>query len=327
MKNSDSILDNAGWKQRLKDWTITDCAIRDKNIIYLLARKNIPHEEASLSWDHDIPTRLVAIYLDEKNPEKNHGVSEVTGFNKPRCGVSRVPAAQGLIAARNADGQIYAVGGGKPSSMEFVSKGNHPGIQRIKCIQGISYAVCQGRNIFKRIDFNKWVSLTKDIKKSKQVNDSDGFYDVDGPQETCLYAVGGQGDVWFFDGKVWTQCSFPSNEQLSTVTVVDADTVYIGGEGGNIWMGSGNKWTKVHEGNSSVLYRDTVWFDKKLWASSDFGLFVLDNGILQRPTQAGSVIVASGHMDAYDGILLCAGQSEVVMFDGKKWITVVKHYS
>jgi hypothetical protein len=31
-------------------------------------------------------------------------------------------------------------------------------------------------------------------------------------------------------------------------------------------------------------------------------------------------------MDAFDGILLFASQSEAVIFDGKNWITVVKPY-
>jgi hypothetical protein len=326
MKNSNPILNNAGWKERLRGWVITDCAIRDKNIVYLLARKNVPQEEASLDWDHDIPTRLVAIYLDEKNPDKNHGVSEVTGFNKPRCGVSRKPAEQGLIAARNADGQIYAVGGGKPSNMEFIRKGTHPGIQKIRCIQGFSYAVCQGRNIYKRIDFNNWISLTSTLKKSKKLNDVDGFHDIDGPEENYLYAVGGHGDVWIYNGKDWIQCSFPSNEQLSTVTYVDENTVYIGGEAGNIWLGSKDKWKKVYAGNTSVLYRDSAWFDNRLWVSSDYGLYTWDGSNLHRPIHDGSMVVASGHMDVYDGILLCASQSEAIAFDGKTWTMVVRPF-
>ena len=95
------------WQKSLKGWHITDCSVRDSSIIYLVARKNIPHEKASLMWDHDILTRFLAIYLDD--PRTPYGGQDLTGFNRPRCGVSRKPLSQGLIVARNNDGDVWTL--------------------------------------------------------------------------------------------------------------------------------------------------------------------------------------------------------------------------
>ena len=42
------------WKKLLKGWLITDCSVRERTVVYLYLRENIPHEKASLMWDHDI---------------------------------------------------------------------------------------------------------------------------------------------------------------------------------------------------------------------------------------------------------------------------------
>ena len=52
------------WRKYIQNWFITDCAVRDRNIIYLCLREDIPNEKASLMWDHDILTRQFALYLD-----------------------------------------------------------------------------------------------------------------------------------------------------------------------------------------------------------------------------------------------------------------------
>lgn len=71
-----------------------------------------------------------------------------------------------------------------------------------------------------------------------------GFEDIHGPNESNMYAVGGCGDVWHYDGEKWEWCDFPSNEQLSCVLVAPNGEVYISGEGGNLWQGKLHTWKK-----------------------------------------------------------------------------------
>ena len=74
------------WTRYIKGWSCIDCAVRDRNIIYLGLRKDLPESETSRMWDHDILTRQMAIYLD--TPDEPFGLKGLSGYNKPRLGIS-----------------------------------------------------------------------------------------------------------------------------------------------------------------------------------------------------------------------------------------------
>ncbi|SDT88740.1 hypothetical protein [Halopseudomonas salegens] len=133
-------------------------------------------------------------------------------------------------------------------------------------------------------------------------------------------------DVWRYDGSIWRQCDFPSNEQLGTVTVAPDGKVYISGEGGSLWVGETDTWERVGGLGSSILFNDSVWFDGMLWLSSDYQLRVWDGQRLRRPTHNGKDITHAGFLDAYDGLLVAATRHEVHAYDGSNWHCLVKPY-
>lgn len=51
--------------EHLKGYVITDCAVRDHNIVYFCLRKNVSEAGASMMWDHDIETLFLALFLSE----------------------------------------------------------------------------------------------------------------------------------------------------------------------------------------------------------------------------------------------------------------------
>jgi hypothetical protein len=321
-------LSRESWKGLFDGWHIVGCAVRTATIVQLVARKTIEVEKQSGTWDHDIPARLVTLSLAQTEEAQKFGWADAVGFNLPRCGVSRQPLAQGLMLARNSEGSVLTIGGRRPPSNEAIGKGLNPAPWKIKCIGDYAYSVGQHRKVYKRADVGRWVRLDKGLPKLETEDQMEqaGFTDMHGPGENDLYAVGGQGDVWRYDGKQWKQCDFPSNEQLGTVTVGPDGKVYISGEGGNLWIGAGDTWKQVHEGESSLLFNNAVWFQDQLWLCSDYQLRVWDGKEVRRPRHDGKDVVYTGHMDAYDGLLVVAGLYEVHAFDGKAWRPLVEPY-
>ena len=102
-----------------------------------------------------------------------------------------------------------------------------------------------------------------------------------------LAAVGGHGDVWHFDGRVWRQMGFPTNEQLATVTCAGDGNVYITSEGGSLWVGQLSTWRLLEKRGSSVLWNDVRWFDGKLWLASDYQLRVWNGREITTPALPG----------------------------------------
>jgi hypothetical protein len=318
------------WLALFDHWLITDVAVRTRDIIYLAARQDIPWDEASRLWDHDIPTRLIPLLLANGMPRPAAGYGELTGFNQPLLGASTAPIGQGLLVARNMDGQVHTIGGGVPGAFETIDAGRHPNIQRVRTLFGEAWAVGQARTVYRRVALGRWEAVPRDglpeLTTRQIEEDRTGFRDIDAFARDDIYAVGGHGDVWRFTGARWTRCAFPSNEQLSCVTCGGDGTVYICGEGGSIWGGEGNRWRQIEKQESSVLHNDARWFQGRLWVSSDYGTWTLTADGLVRPLRDGALFWQGGQMDAADGVLVVATQTAVFRTDGDSWQTLVAPY-
>jgi hypothetical protein len=322
------------WEQFFKGWFVVGAKIRTPELVYLLARELIPSEKISLTADHEIGVRMIQINHSKPEGRENLAVVTAKGYDMPVGGVSRKPLAQELLISANADGSAFARGGGKRGEETLL--GLTP--KRIKCLDGYPYAVGLSRDVFKRVDIGRWEPFNREGFPALQTNfrttrdaikygTAMGFNDIDGPNEKLLYAVGGKGDVWRYDGQRWQQCDFPSNEQLGTVTVAGDGNVYITGEGGNLWVGEKDDWKLVERGASSVLYNDSAWYRGELWLCSDYQLRVLRNGKLERPKFGEQDLHMTGHMDAYGDQLLIAGGGSAWLFDGKQWRCLVAPYA
>nr|MBG2744389.1 hypothetical protein [Proteus mirabilis] len=178
------------WAKYIKGYIFTGCAIRDKNIVYFCLRKDIPYEKARNLWNSEIPSMLLAIYLD--TPVTPTGYVSITGFDNPKVGVCLKPKEQGMLASRGDDGVVVCVGSGANLPPEKVMPEKEAFPINIKCIDGYAYYVGPGRDIYKRIDIGQWQQIQNGIPESK-FNTDMGFDDLDGFSEQDMYAVGGAG--------------------------------------------------------------------------------------------------------------------------------------
>lgn len=229
------------WNKSLAGYSIADCAIRDKNLIHLVASESASLRRLGELDPSEIPLRSIQICRDEPEPVNRVAHSGYKGFPYPIAGACQKPDPQDLIGGMN--GFFYADGSGK-HGMERATRSNGNGITptRIVTIGGYAFATGLGRGVYKRAAVNNWTQFeptgfpetrtyfADGARGSTEYYSSLGFNDLDGPSERMLYAVGGKGDVWHYDGRLWSQCDFPSNEQLNTVTVAPDGMVYISGE-------------------------------------------------------------------------------------------------
>jgi hypothetical protein len=321
-------LDKKRWSEVFSGYEIVDVAIQDCNILQFCTRKRIPHEEASHLFDHDIPTRLIALFTDRAAGE-NCGYKDLVGMAFPKAGVSRKPFGfpGGLIASFNEDGAVWPRGSGLSGPLECITNGQRPGpgTRRLKCINGYTYSVGVFRKIYKRVNVGDWIPVNEGFPEVEAATEF-GFNDMDAFSESDMYAVGGNGDVWHFNGTRWQQMGFPSNVQLATVTCAGDGNVYISGEGGSLWVGGKSTWKPVYTGSSSIMWNDILWFQDKLWLASDYQLRQLNGKGLTEVMHEGKPIPMNGHMDVYGGLLAIASPECVRSFDGTSWRKLVEPY-
>ncbi|QBE66534.1 hypothetical protein [Pseudoduganella lutea] len=322
----DIFLDEECWRDIFKGYDIVDVAVLDHRSLHFCLKQAIPLEEASMLSDADIPTRLVVLYTD-RPAGKNCGSIKIDGMTSPRVGVSRppFPRPSGLVAARGWGGDVYPRGGGIEGPLEQIAPRKPCITERLKCINGFTYAAVRGRGLYKRVDLGRWVPFDAGLPKSGE-SPKMGFQDIDAFSDDDMYAVGGEGDVWHFDGTSWKRMHFQDKARLATVTCAGDGNVYISGEGGSLWVGAKSRWKPVCKGNSNVSWNDVLWFQDKLWLASDDDFCHFTSGGIERVTHDGGIVPMCGHMDAHNGILVIADLHRVMSFDGSEWRTLVAPY-
>ncbi len=170
--------------------------------------------------------------------------------------------------------------------------------------------------MFKRVDRNHWIEIGPlPPMKSGQ----SGFDDFDAFSETDIYAAGGRGDVWHYDGTAWHRIPFPSKMWIESVCCGQDGYVYIGAQSGTVFQGRGDAWKLIHEGDISLPFKDMVWFGDRVYATNDYGLWEIKDGAVQRSDAPIEITNCSGNLSVGDGVMLLAGHYGAALHDGTGW--------
>jgi len=198
-------------------------------------------------------------------------------------------------------------------------------VMRLKMIDGWLYACGGGRSLGKRLDDDNWQSLTYTGDIDSKEKDSDrGFDDFDGFSESDIYAAGGRGDVWHFDGTDWKQLPFPSKMEITTVTCGGDGLVYISGGKGELWAGREDRWEQIQGPELEHSFTETVWYEDRLWAANHDGLWTVENKTVTDADVPDDVKrECTGYLSAGDGVLLTAGPGGAAFLEDGQWTTIV----
>lgn len=321
------VFDKATWESFAKGFTVYDVAISSPTRFWLelVEQTDSPHRDP-------LPrTRFLSVNLKKPLGERFY-FHEFGHFKFSRLAFNK--GARTEVVAVDLGGHVYcyAADGDREEPQiatqlegsDFVSS-----VTGIFRIQEDLYAVATDRRIFQRINSGEWREIAKGaggipVDKRSLTGDagmSFGFRSISAFAPDDVYAVGGEGDVWHFDGTRWTQLPFPSNELLYTVCCAGDGNVYITGNMGSLWVGRKDRWKRLAQGTFSVPFKDTAWFAGRLWCGSDYGLWVLQDGKLEVPDQPAEVRTACGVIDiSPDGLtMLTASPHGAALYDGDKW--------
>lgn len=324
-------IDEKTWKKLFKNYFLVDAALLDKDTIFLCGRKNISIRDASRLTDFDIPTSFYKIDLTNlKEPCKCSNYIGVA-FPTVGCSYHPYPVQEGVMLNRNFAGEILSLDSETNGAYENISdsleKGHSVSGNRLCTINGTLYTISGNRRVFKRVAQSKWVWLNNGISLTDDEVLTSGFDDIDGFTESDMYAVGGMGDVWHYNGELWSRLAFPSNEELSSVCCAGDGFVYIGGSGCSLWRGKHNQWERLAKSSSSINFNDLKWYQGKLFVSSDYVFKFWDGKKLTEVLDKnGEEVPICGHMDVHDGVLVIASPSYVMLFDGTDWSHIVAPY-
>lgn len=319
-------ISDSDFEYNFAGYQIVDCVVRSDEIFYFSLMEDYTKKPGWTGGEGPASNELlhrIVCYARSAEPEERWTHTELEGFSNIVAGVSDVPKQQ--FVGSDIQGNIYILGGGDDEIEQPLKKWSENGVKRgaitrLRSIEGVVYVAGTARSVGYRGGANQWISLTQGMSYSSDNEwNTAGFRDIDGFSRSDIYGVGGQGDVWKFDGKAWSQVHFPSNIYLYSVCCAGDGFVYIGGYGGATFKGRDNKWTKIHDDTMTLPFERMVWYEGKVWCTSDYGLWTIENDKLDVADVSDDVKVASGYISVKGDTLLLGGYNGASYCQAGKW--------
>jgi hypothetical protein len=225
------------------------------------------------------------------------------------------------------DGEVYVVGKGDDGFEAPIAHKSNLYFSNVKSVRGgHAIAVGPNRKVFMRKAKNHWVQLSRGLfPQGEDTNlEHAGFRDVDGFSERDLYACGGLGDVWHYDGDVWEQIDVPTNSAVEKVCCAEDGQVYITTNRREILVGRGAAWHLVRQELTNEVLESIVDYRGQVIVSTERTLFNVTGGDF-RPAELNEPRMNSkAHLAVGDGIMVVAGSDEAIMYDGRTWSVILE---
>lgn len=330
------LINKESYSKNVYGYTITDCVVRNRNAFYFTLRNEEQGVNAGPTQQETVEKRILTFWLN-KPEDKRSSHATLNGFARVHAGATLLPAEQ--FIGVDASGHVYAIGGGVAEMQDMIPKSKEGplrgAVRRVRTIQGYLYAVGGFHSVCRRVGRNQWESLGFNLPIP--INPTEDEYvdaisemkivDIDGFAHDDLYIIGGQGRVWHCDGKQWRPIPFPSNMYLESICCAGDGFVYIGAQSGTVFKGRGDQWTMLERGHMSLPFNDMVWHAGKVWCTSDYGLWYIEDGKVKKAELPAEIKVCAGHLSVGDGVMLMAGVYGAAYHDGEQWTLIFNAYA
>jgi ligand-binding sensor domain-containing protein len=140
-------------------------------------------------------------------------------------------------------------------------------------------------------------------------------------------------DIVTFDGSTWETLSIPSNLELKSIQVGNAQNIWLNTYGDGVFNWNGTTWTNYNTSNSAILtnyLKDILWDEGKqtLWARGGTGLVKFDGTIWTYFDPSNSPLtddnIRSLGLDN-NGVLyvsVSSTQADIFRYDGITWTNI-----
>lgn len=195
------------------------------------------------------------------------------------------------------------------------------GVLRDICFVGSDvFAAGMSRQIYRRRE-RLWEDISIPVpKRNKEIA---GINSVHGLTADEVYAVGYNGEIWFYDSVSWVQVSSPTNVALNAVRVTPAGEVIACGAAGVILKGDRNGFVSIAEGATTDNLYGIAYFKGQVYLAALAELYSLTSSALTVVDFGVSGKITTGSLDANDGVLWSVGAKHIFStVDGRSWSQV-----
>jgi hypothetical protein len=300
----------------LNGYDFSGCAIRDRNILSFFGTK----------WeDKDaLENRITGVffYYPDEPKNKQWAYREI-GLSTGIHGTAVFYPEERWIFMMD-DGFVYVVGKGDDNPEAPVTNKKNTYFTNLKTISRMhAYAIGTCQKVFRRDSPNQWTKLDNGFSKSVS-QESIGFLDIDGFHQHEIYACGRSGNLWIFDGVIWSKIDLPTNVDLRKICCSPNGLVYVMAGYNSFLIGRNNNWKFLDQNVTTDMFEQMVWYKDRIYISTGEGIFEIKDEVFEHSNIRPPKQNLYGNLASGDGILLVAGSNEACMFDGNDWKVILK---
>lgn len=227
--------------QLLAGYFIHDCCILNNDYIILIAEKLLTQEQYNNGLLGEIKCVNYVVGDDDRQWGYRHW-KEKNSFNKPKL-VNTINNEALIVCESD---MVYYLGTGQNKQYEErLNSHIINGVRSIRKIKDTIYISGLRRSVAVGKGVSKWQSLTSGELWQDGLSNC-GFDDIDGFGPDDLYAVGGNNDVWHYDGKGWIPLDVTEQFRPKVVCCAEDGYVYIAGAWGMVVRGRDAEWQTVN---------------------------------------------------------------------------------
>jgi len=161
------------------------------------------------------------------------------------------------------------------------SKNEHVSIIRsVASVDGNLYAVGMKRQAYLRKQGNNWTEIDQNVAyKGKEI--AIGFNKISGFNNSEIYAVGLNGEIWRYDSNHWHEVATLTNVPLFSVCCAPDGNVYIGGKSGIFILGRHQSWEILDTDMEETIW-DIHCFKNQIYIMTNKDIYMLINKNLKK---------------------------------------------
>lgn len=246
--------------------------------------------------------------------DRNYNAHSLCIIDKPEPGFVDI-SEQGYYGVTTANG--LTCGDILESSHPPPKEARYGGFRSVSEIAGQAFAVGLRGLVYRLDEIKLWTRIDDGLPKTFNIQAIHGF------DATNIYAVGRDGEVWHYDGKVWDKFDVPTNANLTSVKCATDGKVYITGHGGALLCGFSQTWEVINHEIADEDFWDVEWFEDKVYVSSMSSVYRLEGQRLVKVDFGNDPPKTCYQLSTADGVMWSNGKDDITSFDGKVWTRIV----
>ncbi len=303
-------------RELLSGFTITGCAIRSEGEMALVAQ----------DWSYDDPmepheTRIF-IYKPNRSPDEQWGSAGLGTCREMLVSPLYTNDERWLFVSSTGD--LFIV---DDNAADFDSP-IEGGVGYIWGVQLISksrpYFVGPHRKVIQRNKKNVTTRVHSASLDNMDLVQKQGFCDLDGFAENDIYACGGLGDLWHYDGTNWHFIDLTTNASFYKICCGADGKVYVLADARFLFVGRNDVWAEIKFDEFEGLIGDMQWYKDRLMIVTERACYELINNMVV-PSQIieDCPLKEYAYLACYQETIFLANTVESAFFDGSKWAKVL----